>query len=118
MVIAAWMSPLTSLSRASKKAACLSVYVFSVVVIQLHQIDEYKANRAGQNDLEQPFSEVFGLATFEKIFRDWITAVGSQTAYIELGSPWESGCCESFNGSLRDELLNQEYSSACAKIRT
>ena len=105
MVIAAWMSPLTSLSRASKKAACLSVYVFSVVVIQLHQIDEYKANRAGQNDLEQPFGEVFGLATFEKIFRDWITAVGSKTAYIELGSPWESRCCESFSGSLRDELL-------------
>jgi hypothetical protein len=46
------------------------------------------------------------LATFEKNFRDWITAVGSQTAYIELGSPWESGCCESFSGSLRDELLN------------
>ena len=96
----------------------MSVYVFSVVVIQLHQIDEYKANRAGQNDLEQPLSEVFGLATFEKIFRDWITAVGSQTAYIELGSPWESGCCESLNGSLRDELVNGKNSSACAKIKT
>jgi hypothetical protein len=46
------------------------------------------------------------LATFEKNFRDWIIAVGSKTAYIELGSPWESGCCESFSGSLRDELLN------------
>jgi putative transposase len=46
------------------------------------------------------------LATFEKNFRDRITAVGSKTAYIELGSPWESGWCESLNGSLRDELLN------------
>lgn len=40
--------------------------------------------------------------------RDWIAAVGSQTAYIEPGSPWENGYCESFNGRFRDELLNGE----------
>jgi len=40
--------------------------------------------------------------------RDWIAAVGSQTAYIEPGSPWENGYCESFNGRWRDELLNGE----------
>jgi putative transposase len=28
--------------------------------------------------------------------------------YIELGSPWENGYNESFNGKLRDELLNGE----------
>ena len=28
--------------------------------------------------------------------------------YIEPGSPWENGYCESFNGTLRDELLNGE----------
>ena len=33
---------------------------------------------------------------------------GTQTAYIEPGSPWENGYCESFNGKLRDELLNGE----------
>ena len=38
--------------------------------------------------------------------REWIAAVGSQTAYIEPGSPWENGYCESFNSKLRDELLN------------
>ncbi len=27
---------------------------------------------------------------------------------IMPGSPWENGCCESFNGRLRDELLNGE----------
>jgi putative transposase len=26
--------------------------------------------------------------------------------YIEPGSPWENGYCESFNGKLRDECLN------------
>ena len=40
--------------------------------------------------------------------RDWIATVGARTAYIERGSPWENGYCESFNGKLRDELLNGE----------
>ncbi len=50
--------------------------------------------------------------------REWIAAVGAKTAYIEPGSPWENGYCESFNGKLRDELLNGEifYSLKEAKI--
>ncbi len=36
--------------------------------------------------------------------QDWIAAVGAKTAYIEPGSPWENGYCESFNSKLRDEL--------------
>jgi transposase InsO family protein len=40
--------------------------------------------------------------------QDWIAAVGAQTAYIEPGSPWENGYCESFNDQFRDELLNGE----------
>jgi transposase InsO family protein len=40
--------------------------------------------------------------------REWIAGVGSKTAYIEPGSPWENGYVESFNGKLRDELLNIE----------
>jgi putative transposase len=40
--------------------------------------------------------------------RQWIAAAGAKTAYIEPGSPWENGYCESFNGKLRDELLNGE----------
>jgi putative transposase len=38
----------------------------------------------------------------------WIDGVGAKTAYIEPGSPWENGSVESFNGKLRDELLNAE----------
>ena len=50
--------------------------------------------------------------------RAWITAVGASTAFIEPGSPWENGYCESFNSKLRDELLNGEifYSLAEARI--
>jgi len=43
-----------------------------------------------------------------KAVRDWIATVGARTAYIEPGSPWENGYCESFNSKLRDELLNGE----------
>ncbi|MDJ0630647.1 MAG: IS3 family transposase [Rhodobacter sp.] len=50
--------------------------------------------------------------------RDWITAVGAKTAFIEPGSPWENGYCESFNARFRDELLNGEifYSLREAQI--
>jgi putative transposase len=50
--------------------------------------------------------------------REWIATVGARTAYIEPGSPWENGYVESFNGKLRDELLNGEifYTLAEAKI--
>lgn len=53
-----------------------------------------------------------------KSVREWITAVGAKTAFIEPGSPWENGYCESFNSKLRDELLNGEifYSLAEARI--
>lgn len=43
-----------------------------------------------------------------KVVRDWLQRIGSKTLFIEPGSPWENGYCESFNGKLRDELLNGE----------
>ncbi len=49
-----------------------------------------------------------GLEFVAEALRDWIAAVGARTAYIETGSLWENGYCESFNGKLRDELLNGE----------
>jgi putative transposase len=53
-----------------------------------------------------------------KIVRSWLANVGAKTLYIEPGSPWENGYCESFNGKLRDELLNGEifYSLKEAKV--
>ena len=50
--------------------------------------------------------------------QDWIRAVGSKTAFIAPGSPWENGYVESFNARLRDELLNGEifYSLREAEI--
>jgi putative transposase len=53
-----------------------------------------------------------------KAVREWITTVGAKTAYIEPGSPWENGYCESFNSKLRDELLKGEifYTLEEAKV--
>ena len=43
-----------------------------------------------------------------KAVREWLGGVGARTLYIEPESPWENGYVESFNGKLRDELLNRE----------
>jgi putative transposase len=43
-----------------------------------------------------------------KELRKWLANVGTGAVYIEPGSPWENGYCESFNGKLRDECLNGE----------
>ena len=43
-----------------------------------------------------------------KAVREWLKGLGVQTLFIEPGSPWENGYIESFNGKLRDELLNGE----------
>ncbi len=50
--------------------------------------------------------------------RDWLGRVGVKTLFIEPGSPWENGYNESFNGKLRDELLNTEifYTLKEAKV--
>jgi len=40
--------------------------------------------------------------------REWLQRLEVQTLFIEPGSPWENGYNESFNGKLRDELLNSE----------
>ncbi len=44
--------------------------------------------------------------------------MGVKTLFIEPGSPWENGYVESFNGKLRDELLNGEifYNLLEAKV--
>jgi putative transposase len=43
-----------------------------------------------------------------KALRQWLKDLGVGTLFIEPGSPWENGYIESFNGKLRDELLNRE----------
>jgi putative transposase len=43
-----------------------------------------------------------------RVLRKWLMRLGVKTLFIEPGSPWENGYIESFNGKIRDELLNRE----------
>jgi putative transposase len=53
-----------------------------------------------------------------ELVRVWLERLGVQTLFIELGTPWENGYVESFNGKFRDELLDREifYTVAEAKV--
>ena len=43
-----------------------------------------------------------------KAVRKWLAELEVKTLFIEPGSPWENGYMESFNGKMRDEILNRE----------
>ena len=47
----------------------------------------------------------------------WLQRLGVKTLFIEPGSPWENGYIESFNGKLRDELLNGEIFDTILEAR-
>ena len=52
-----------------------------------------------------------------KAVRNWLDRLGVKTLFIEPGSPWENGYVESFNGKLRDELLNREIFTTLAEAK-
>ena len=49
--------------------------------------------------------------------RKWLGDLGIKTLFIEPGSPWENGYVESFNGKLRDELLDREIFDTLLEVR-
>ena len=49
--------------------------------------------------------------------REWLQRLGVKTLFIEPGSPWENGYIESFNGKMRDELLNGEIFDTILEAR-
>lgn len=49
--------------------------------------------------------------------RKFISNLGALPAFIEQGSPWENGYIESFNGKMRDELLNCEIFDTMAEAK-
>jgi len=102
-------------------------------------IDEYTreclairvARRLGSGEVIEVLAEVMlergipehirsdnGPEFIAKDLRKWLGKLGTGPLYIEPGSPWENGYCESFNGKLRDECLNGEifYSLREAQI--
>ena len=53
-----------------------------------------------------------------KAVREWLRRIGANTLYIEPGGPWENGSGESFNCTLRDEMLNGEIFCSLKDART
>lgn len=51
------------------------------------------------------------------LVREWLARLDVGTHFNEPGSPWENGYVESFNGKLRDELLNGEIFYTLAEAR-
>ena len=49
-----------------------------------------------------------GLEFILRAIRQWLNNLEVCPLFIQPGSPWENGYNESFNGKLRDELLNGE----------
>ena len=81
----------------------------------------YPARRIRASDVIDIFADVMvergapgyirsdnGPEMMAKVLRNWLGRVGTKTVYIMPGSPWENGYCESFNGKLRNELLDGE----------
>jgi putative transposase len=52
-----------------------------------------------------------------KAVRRWLNRLGVKTLFIDPGSPWENGYIESFNGKLRDELLDREIFTTLEEAR-
>ena len=52
-----------------------------------------------------------------RVIRQWLARMKVKTLFIERGSPWENGYIESFNGKLRDELLNRDVFTTIAEAR-
>jgi putative transposase len=49
--------------------------------------------------------------------RDWCRFTAAESAFIEPGAPWQNPYVESFNGRVRDELLDVEQFSCLAEAR-
>lgn len=47
----------------------------------------------------------------------FVTDTTIETLFIDPGSPWQNGYCESFNSRFRDELLNLETFTSTLEAR-
>ncbi len=52
-----------------------------------------------------------------KAVKEWLAKRGTQTLFVEPGSPWENGYIESLKSRLRDELLNRQLFSGLKEAR-
>ena len=109
-----FVSAMTHDGRALRLLVLIDEYTRECLAIRV-------ARRLGSNEVIETLAEVMlwrgipehirsdnGPEFVAKELRKWLGNVGTGPLYIEPGSPWENGYCESFNGKLRDECLNGE----------
>ena len=70
--------------------------------IGLLQVIEQNANTMMIHGIPEYIRSDNGPEFIAKDMRSWLSGIGVKTAYIEPGSPWDNGFCESFNGIFRD----------------
>ena len=85
---------------------CLALYVDRSIRSEqvMHVLADLFLERGVPNNIRSDNGPEFIAIALKK----WLASLGVQTQYIEPGSPWENGYCESFNDKLRDKLLNGE----------
>ena len=85
---------------------CLAIYVARR--IRARDALEVFADLMARHGVPRYSRSDKGPEMIAKRLRRGLKRLGTETIYITPGSPWENGYCESFNGKLRDELLNGE----------
>jgi len=95
---------LTLIDEFTKEA--LAIYVARR--IRAHDVIDVLADVMIERGIPEHIRSDNGPEMVAKSLRAWLGRLGTKTLYIQPGSPWENGYCESFNGKLRNELLNGE----------
>jgi transposase InsO family protein len=95
---------LTLIDEFTKEA--LAIYVARR--IRAHDVIDVLADVMIERGIPEHIRSDNGPEMVAKCLRAWLGRLGTKTLYIQPGSPWENGYCESFNGKLRNELLNGE----------
>jgi len=85
-----------------------SLAIYAARGIRAHDVIELLADVMTARGIPEHLRSDNGPEMVARRLRAWLERRGTKTLYIEPGSPWENGYCESFNGKLRDEFLNGE----------
>ena len=94
---------------------CLAIYVGRR--INSSQVIEVLADAMIAHGIPDYIRSDNGPEFVAKELRKWLAQTGARTLYIEPGSPWENGYCESFNSKMRDEFLNGEIFYSLKEVR-
>ena len=94
---------------------CLAIHVARR--IKSSQVIEVLAAAMIEHGIPEYIRSDNGPEFVAKQLRQWLAITGAKTLYIEPGSPWENGYCESFNSKLRDEFLNGEIFYSLKEVR-